>query len=215
MSGRVTDIIAFVGIRGSGKTVLMKRMLPVNRRNLIIPSDRADAAKAYAGIRELKGKWIQVIDPRTKRPVPRYVFPELHTFTGNRVAFIEGSHSDEMFDAIARSDGFRSGGLFLDDFKNYIPAQGNLSGNVLQLFRRSRFSMIDIYLAAHSFQDINAQIISFGIQWFIFNVERGPSDSVREKLGDRYADLMRVHRDVQRMVPSNPHAFLPYPPIAQ
>lgn len=211
MAERVADIMAFVGRRGCGKTTQMKKMLRVNRRNLIIPSDRADSA--WHGIRELKGEWRRKIDERTGREVPYYVLPDIDTFTGNRVVHIEGQYAREMFDAIARPDGFRNGGLFMDDFKNYLPAQGNLRGEVLGLFRRGRFSMVDIYLAAHSFQDINAQLVGFGVQWIVFDVERGPTDAVKNKMGDQFDGLMATMHHVKELVKRDRHACLPFPPI--
>lgn len=215
---RMAMLECYVGTNGSGKTFQMKKNLPINRRNLILPSARSD--KEWHGIKELRPVLkfrLDERDPHRRRQIPYYVIPELNTFKGNRVLHIEGQYAAEIFDAVIDPQtGFRDGGLYMDDFKNYIPSQALLPGAVRTMFGNRRHRMLDIFMAAWTFQDINAEIIGFQPQWFVFNVTRPPSKSVEDKVDD-FTELLATWRRVQhantQLTPGRKWYFEAFPPL--
>lgn len=218
MSERMALLECYVGTNGSGKTFQMKKNLPMNARNLILPSSRAD--KEWHGIKELKPVLkfrLDERDPRGQRRIPYYTIPDLATFRGNRVLHVEGQYAAEIFDAVIDPrTGFRDGALFMDDFKNYIPSQALLPGNVRTMFGNRRHRMLDIFMAAWTFQDINAEIIGFQPQWFVFNVTRPPSKAVEEKVDDFPGLLATYHRVRQHnaaLPAGRKWHFEPFPPL--
>lgn len=217
---RLAYFNVFVGMNGSGKSHNMLKWRAVNKRNLILPASRAD--KQWIGIPELKPKVVfpkDHMDPKGLRRRPTWIIPEIGTFQGDRVIHIEGSDQERegIFHAITHPQyGFHSGGMFMDDSKNYIRTKGNLPGHVRTFWGNRRLHMVDIFLAAWQYQDINADFYGFGPQLFIFNVQREPNALVLEKMNDP-AGFLAVHRRVQQKnaaLPSNRRwYFEPFPAI--
>lgn len=218
--GRIVLFNLFVGMNGSGKSHQMKKWLRLNKRNLILPASRAD--KQWSGIPELLPQMIFVLDPMDpsgKRKRAQWVIPELGSFTGNRVIHIEGSDAQRtgVFNAIVHPQhGYHDGGMFMDDAKNYIRTKGNIPGNVRTFFGNRRLHMVDIFMAAWQYHDINADFYGFGPQLFVFNVEREPNRIVLEKMSDPEG-FLKVHRHVRSQNAKLPRDkrwyFQPFPAI--
>jgi len=214
--------LLFIGMNGSGKSHQMKKWLRLNKRNLILPASRAD--KQWLGIPELVPEVRFVRDrmnPSGNGKRAMFVVPGIDDFTGTRVVHIEGSDLERegIFNAIIHPQhGYHNGGMFMDDAKNYIRAKGNLPGHVRTFWGNRRLHMVDIFMAAWQFQDVNADFYGFGgLQSFVFNVERPPNRSVLEKCPDPEALLLAYNRSClhNRRLPSNKRwHFEPCPPIA-
>lgn len=173
----------FEGTNGTGKTTQMKKFLKANKRNLIIPANRFDTA--WHGIPELTFKQTWLTDPddyAQKRKVRKQYVEGLNTFTGTRVLYID---DPEQFKYIVSTrHGFRNGGIFIDDYKNHIKSAGILPSHVRQMLGDRRHREIDIFMASHSLQDINAEFMQFQPDIYIFYCTRPPSKSVFEKVPD-------------------------------
>lgn len=205
MNTRQAALRIYLGTNGTGKSTLMKSMLPVNERNLIVPSNRHDPA--WDGIPELKMKpvWMQdETDPDGKKMVKAMVVDGINTFRGNRVVHVDGD--PERFAAICHPDlGFLNGGLVLDDFRNYIPSKGNLRTSVWQLFSGRRHRAVDIFMAGHALEDVNGQFQQCNPTLVIGMLSREPNDGVWDKIPDaeRLLDLVRRVRERNLAMPEN------------
>lgn len=194
MNQRIGAFYIFSGTNGTGKTTQLKKLLTVNRRNLIIPANRLDSA--WHGYKELEWKHRWVTDPNDyngKKKIKKWYLPELNSFTGTRLL-----HIDEpwQFKYICEtSTGFTNGGLFIDDYKNHIKSAGILPNHVRRLLGDRRHRTIDLFIASHSLQDINAEFMQFKPTMFIFNVTRPPSKSVLEKTANS-EELVNAYRHV-------------------
>lgn len=200
---RMVYFLLFIGMNGSGKSHNMLKWLRLNQRNLILPASRAD--KQWKGIPELTPKVVFARDKMNPNPNARraqWVIPGINDFTGNRVIHIEGSDAERegIFNAIIHPQwGYHNGGMFMDDAKNYIRTKGNLPGHVRTFWGNRRLHMVDIFMAAWQYQDVNADFFGFGgLQTFIHNVERAPNRSVLEKM-PRVEEFMQVHHWVARV----------------
>lgn len=211
----------FIGMNGSGKSHNMLKWLRLNKRNLILPASRAD--KQWKGIPELTPKVVFVKDRMSPNPDARraqWIIPGINNFEGNRVVHIEGSDQERegIFNAIIHPQyGYHDGGMFMDDAKNYIRTKGNLPGHVRTFWGNRRLHMVDIFMAAWQFQDVNADFFGFGgLQMFVFNVERPPNRSVLEKAPDPEG-LVRVYERVRAKNAALPRDrrwyYEPFPPI--
>lgn len=197
---RIVRFNIAVGMNGSGKSHNMRAWRSLNRRNLMLPASRAD--KQWMGIPELEPAVVFLpdrMDPKGGKRA-RWVVPGINKFTqGERVVHIEGSDSERagIFGSIIdRQYGFMNGGIFMDDAKNYITTKGNLPGNVRTFFGNRRLHMVDIFMAAWQYHDINADLYGFGPQLYIHNVEREPNKIVLEKMSDPDG-FLQVHRWVR------------------
>lgn len=220
---RLVYFCLFVGMNGSGKSHNMLKWRKLNTRNLILPASRAD--KQWAGIPELKPKVVFVKDRMSMNPearVAQWIIPGINDYTGDRVVHIEGSDAERegIFKAITHPQhGFHNGGIFMDDAKNYIRTKGNLPGHVRTYWGNRRLHMVDIFMAAWQYQDVNADFYGFGgMQAFIFNVEREPTKAVLERIPnpDEFLAVHRRVRDRNAKLPRDRRwYFEPFPSIAQ
>jgi len=192
MSEREGVIIIFIGTNGVGKSTAMKEFLPVNKRNLILPANRNDPA--WHGNTELKDVCRQVPNKYTGKDGPEFSYPEIGKFKGNKVVHVDSTYRNEMFQPICHTQrGFTNGGLFLDDFKNYIPAKGSVPGYVRNLFGGRRHLGLDIFMACWSFSDINIDFWTFNPQLVVHRTTMAPNNSVRDKIGqDKYNELCEM-----------------------
>lgn len=184
-----------VGKNGSGKTTQLKKLMGVNKRNLIIPANRLDPA--WAGIPALTWHIDYLPDPfNPQKKVPTVIIPELNTFKGNRVLHVDGQ--SRVFDAVTDDlTGYRNGGLFLDDFKNYAFAKGTLRREITRLFVGRRHRMVDIFMACHGFEDVSRDLMKFGPTMFIHHTTLPPNAASVDKMpdGDRFLNTVaRVNR---------------------
>ncbi len=189
MSDREAVLKIRIGTNGTGKSTWMKNYLPVNERNIVVPSSPDDSA--WSGLKELKWEVMHLEDPFTKRMVPTCVFPEINTFTGTRVVHVNGDA--RVFNGLVHPDrGFRNGGLFLDDFRMYIISKGTITAEANALFIGRRHRMLDIFMACHSGQDISADFIRFNPQLVVGYTTLPPNDNVLSKMpnGRAFADTV-------------------------
>lgn len=198
---RIVRFNIAVGMNGSGKSHNMKKWQRLNTRNLILPASRAD--RQWMGIPELEPTVVfqaDRMDPNGRKRA-RWVVPGINKFQGSRVVHIEGSDAERsgIFNAVIdRAYGFHDGGLFMDDAKNYIITKGNLPGHVRTFFGNRRLHMVDIFMAAWQYHDINADLYGFGPQLYIHNVEREPNGIILEKMTDAKG-FLRVHHWVRKV----------------
>ena len=206
-----------VGTTGTRKTTNMKELLVVNERNLVIPNGRDD--KAWFGYPELtcRGEYYtDPLDPNPNNRRTRVVINELDTFTGTRVLHVDGDQ--RIFDAVVdNTRGFKGGGLFLDDFRNYILTKGTLKQNVDAMFRNMRPRMLDIFMACHSWEDVSRDLMRFDPLLFVFYTTLPPTEASIDKMGNR-AEFLAVIDEVQRVngkrVPTERHYFKRFQPAS-
>lgn len=181
-----------VGKNGTGKTHQLKKLLGVNRRNLVIPSNRMDPA--WQGLPELKWSTEYRPDPfHPTKKVPTVVIHDLNTFTGTRVLHVDGQ--TRVFNAVTEElTGYRDGGLFLDDFRRYAMSKGTLSREADRLFIGRRHRMVDIFMACHGFEDISRDLIRFGPTVFIHHTTLPPTDASVNKMPESERFLEAVAR---------------------
>lgn len=199
----------FIGTNGTGKTSRMKELLDVNARNLIVPSSRDDVA--WNGFPELKWSVSYEPDPfRPERKVASVMLPTLNTFAGSSLLHVDGNI--QVFDAVLnRTKGFRNGGLFLDDFRNYVFTKGTLRSEVDGLFINRRHRMLDIFMACHGFEDVSRDLLRYGPTLFIFRTTLPPNDSSVAKMANGPEFLATVER-VNERAKRNPFYFEQFVP---
>lgn len=194
---------AFVGSNGTGKSTTMKRMMELNARNLVVPSNRLDSA--WSDYPELVPEVYLEDDawnPGKKRRAFRAA--EMASFQGARVL-----HIDDPAQLHAITDerhGMKNGGLFLDDFRNYIPSKGMLPPHVSKVFTGRRHRMLDIFMACHAFQDLNMQLMQFEPELYVFRTTLPPNEAVEGKVA-KWEELLEVVERVNRKAQTNPYYF--------
>lgn len=200
---RKAVLFAFVGSIGTGKSTTMKRMLELNKRNLIVPSNRFDSA--WEGHAELKIDVTVDEDPLFPGRKRRFFrVPDMATFTGTRVLHID---DPAQLEAITdERHGFKNGGLFMDDFRNYIPSKGTLPPHIATMFSGRRHRMLDIFMACHAFQDINMQLLQWGAELYIFRTTLPPNSSVEGKIA-KWEELLAAVERVNRKAVASPYYF--------
>lgn len=201
-NGRIGEFIIAIGTNGCGKTTFLKRFLSFNQRNLIIPASRLDDAW-----RMFPEQPIKMIPGKTKHDT-RYEFPELLKFQGNRIIQLPNPTAFKFL--CDQDQGFMNGGLFIDDFKNTIPSKGNLPGHVNRLFSDRRFKMLDIYMASHSFQKVNADLFDFNPKIILFCTTRPPVAHLKDKIAN-YDQLVETWERInaRATTPDSEHLYCP------
>lgn len=202
MTTRQATFKIWIGTNGTRKTSDMKKYLPINERNLVVPSSRDDTA--WHGLPELAWEVRQMPDPFTGRSVPTVVFPEINTFTGTRVVHVDGE--ERIFNGIIhQSRGIKRAGLFLDDFKMYIYSKGTITKEANQLFIGRRHRMLDIFMACHSGQDISADLIRFNPDLIVGYTTSPPNDTTLAKVpnGAKFIEVSRRVNEVNLKRPEN------------
>ncbi len=200
----------FIGTNGTGKTTLMKLLLDANERNLIIPSGRDDIA--WRGIPELTYQGALVDDTmRPGKKMHTVLVPEIEEFTGNRLLHVDGD--PRIFNAVSdRRTGFRNGGLFMDDFRNYVFTKGTLRQEVDGLFINRRHRMLDICMACHGFEDVSRDLLRFEPILFIFRTTLPPTDASVEKMANADQFLATIDEVNYRAANGEPYYFEPFKP---
>lgn len=208
---RKAKIYIGVGTNGTGKTTTLKTFLKANSRNLILPANKLD--KAWNDYPTLQIKSRFVLDPKDykqKRKILDLHVPKLNTFKGNQTIHIEprerkGDEWDRLFEfVVGNVKGFKDGGLFIDDFKNYIKGSGLLPNGLRRLFGDRRHRMLDIFMASHSLQDINAELLQFEPTIILFKTTRPPNKSVQDKI-QNYDQLLETFERVNKRAKKNPY----------
>jgi hypothetical protein len=183
---RIAQFFILSGTNGTGKTTMLVNFFKINRRNLIFPANLHD--KAFRKYKKVKPKFKWVTDPKDyngKRKIKKWYIPNLNKFTGTYVVDVsEMELMDEdprqVFDYVCKF--MRNGGLFVDDFKNYVHSAGNTTNTFTKVFRDRRHRELDIFLASHSMSDINRELLKFKPTFLIFNITEPLSDTVKKKI---------------------------------
>jgi hypothetical protein len=210
MSRRAT-LNFFIGENGTGKSTAMRRFLPANERNLIFPSGALDKAWSdFPFIKPIKA----VVNDNKARPGQEkkkfaYRLPGIHAFKGTRVVDLSEIDTDEdlidlFYSVIAERTGFLKGGLFIDDFKNYVKSHGKLPYTIKKLLTGYRHRELDLFFASHSFNEINGQFFGHNLKLYLFKTDNPPNKTY---LGhySQADELIKFYHDVQRQSKTNIH----------
>lgn len=209
----------FVGENGTGKTTAMINFLKANERNLVFPASMHDKAwRAYPTVKPVRA----VVDDLNTRPgyeKKKYVYriPDLNKFTGTRVVDTSDLENDDevidlFFSVISERGGFLKGGLFTDDFKTYVKADGNLPHKIKKLVIAYRHRELDLFFACHSFNEINAKFFGHNPIFYLFKTDSPPNKTHQDHY-NRSAELMQYYNHVQEMAKTNLHYALRFPPL--
>lgn len=207
--------IVAVGVNGTGKSTYVKKFLPFNKRNLIVPANASDSAKAWGHVpaldvdRILKNvtglgpfDW-ELLDLKANREKKTKLALYFHSriwpqLRGN--VKIEIPHRRKaLFDIIIHDElGFTKGGLIFDDFKNYIPAY-NPPENVVRWLSDRRHRELDIFLCTHSPNKIPAAFFDNGPQIVLFKTTRNFSSADQKITADVFAELIQAQERLNKL----------------
>lgn len=169
----------FVGTNGTGKTTKLKQCLAMNTRNLIVTPSAHD--KGFSAAKKLQST--RLAEPyECMRYKLDTVYPTLNRFTGNRKIF--GYDKLDVYPVMDPERGFMCGGIFLDDFKGYVISKGQLPGIVDRFFKDRRHKELDIFMACHSWKEVNPEIFNYKPECWLFYTTRPVNDTpdMREKV---------------------------------
>lgn len=214
--------LAFVGVNGTGKSTLMRKFINMNDRNLVLPSNMIEATKSWGNFPKVKPTHSfesDPYDPKQNRQLLVFKTPGIRTMTGTKLVdvgvFREGEHKRAYFSSIAdvnrRENCFTNGGLFIDDTRNYIITKGDLPNKVTTFLINRRHLSLDIFLAFHSFQDVNAQMLQYGLKFILFKTDLPPNDTVKEKI-QCIDDLIEMRAYVNEKARTNPYYYEAFDP---
>lgn len=205
---RKAALCLFVGTNGTGKSTQMRRFTKVNDRNLIIPANKLD--KAFDSISELKSQQLDVvIRGKGKTPQELTVYPELNRFKGVRKVFCQDSldlHGIIESPDVDPRRSFLKGGIFFDDFKNYVQSRGVFPSVFRRLFSDRRHREVDIFIAAHSWQYINPELFSFEPTCFVFKVTQPVTKQIQDKV-QNIDELIEIQTRVNERSEKDPYYF--------
>lgn len=222
-SPRQGVLLAFIGVNGTGKSTLMKSFFKVNKRNLILPANMLDASETWGRFPVIKPAFKHEIDQfstvKNKKNLVFYL-PNVKKFQGIRIVnvgeFRTGEHKREFFETIGDVDrldtAYTDGALFIDDARNYIISKGQLPNRTIKLLTGRRHMMLDIFLAYHSFNDINRDLIQYKCKFFLFRTDLPPSDAVMEKIALK-EDMMEAIAYINKRSKKDPHYCEPFDPV--
>ena len=210
--GRTAGLYFLFGTNGTGKSTLMKQFIGANNRNLIIPANSLD--KAWAKFHKIKPKFKWITDPedyKAKRKVKRWYVPNINNYNGTAVLDLSEIENEnqimQLFKLICSTkNGFRGGGLFIDDFKNYIKTKGTLPHYVRKMLGDRRHREIDLFFATHSIQELNSDFVQFNPKLVIFNLTLPPNEAVEKKISN-YDQLLETIARVKQKAKSNPYYY--------
>lgn len=220
---REAVLFIFVGEPGTGKSSLMKEFFSLNNRNLVVPSNMSEAPKTWPSLGLLKpSPYLKMdpTDPRNKKQIVRWKLEHLNSFQGNKmvdVRLLSGPHMYEFLPSILNANdpitSFQYGGFFIDDMKNYIASQGQLSHAVADPLRARRHIGVDFFFACHRFQDINSEFYGFGCKLWIFQTSTPPSKSALDRVNPVCQEqLFKVINFVNLKAKQNRHYYMPFHP---
>lgn len=197
---REAVLFILIGTNGVGKSFNLKKFLKVRNRNLIIPANKLDPA--WDGVKELKVEHHWVTDPEDynkKRKIKEYRVKDLKTFKGTRKIHFEIGNKSQFEDIVSHPiKGFRDGSLFIDDYRNYLESNGTIPAHFRRIFNDRRHRKLDIFMASHSLQDINAELLQFNPTIILFKTTRPPNKSVLDKI-ENSDELMQVYKRVNHI----------------
>ncbi len=158
---RYPKVICLIGTNGTGKSTIQKKFFTFRERNLVVPANLYD--NAFDELEYIQDQ------------------AEIRNFTGTKKIVIE--EETDFIELIDYKNGLKDCGLFLDDFRNYIPATGpKLRQPIRKLFSDRRHRGIDIYLSTHSPRQIHPDIFSYNPTIFLFKTTEAFPDSLAQKI---------------------------------
>jgi len=213
---RIATFDLMLGTNGSGKSHILKQLLKINKRNLIIPP-RLD--NTWDNIPEINTEnilnkvgysdWdvffrnsnnVELLKARQR--FGYLLSQELFNFSGSRKIYID---DEGLFKIIVHPDyGFKRGGLFLDDFKDYIPSN-KLPKFVHRMLSNRRFRELDIFAATHSPLFVPVRMFAFNPTLYLFKI----TDSFERAKDNflKYDELVALQKIVNERAKSDPHYF--------
>lgn len=220
---RETVLFVFVGEPGTGKSTIMKEFLDCNQRNLIIPSNMSEANDTWPKIGRLRPSTYFIpdpYDPAGKKQKVKWRLEHVKTFQGNKmidVSLLSGPYMYEFLPSILDPNNpgssYNYGGFFIDDMKNYIRSQGQLSSAIADPLRARRHIGIDFFFACHRFQDINSEFYGFGAKLWIFKTATPPSIASLDRITPVCQDqLLHIVAKVNERARKDRHFYCPFDP---
>ena len=217
MSTRMAKLIFFIGTNGTGKSTAQKAFLKANERNLIWPASHFDIAwQKYPKIKPVK---MVFKDPKALPGKDKfkvlYQLKDLNKFKGTRVVdksmLTDESLAIDCFkDSLSVYNGFKKGGLFIDDFKNLIKSGGTLPFEIRGLMSNMRHIEVDVFMATHGFREINYQFYQHNPTFYIFKSDSPPGKKVESQY-EQYPELIKVFNRVQERAKTNIHYCEKFP----
>jgi len=203
MGKRRAQLTFFIGTNGVGKSTAQKAFLAANARNLVWPASAMD--RGWSEFEKIKPVKMVVEDPNSlpgkKKEKVVYRLKGINAYKGTRVV-----DTSEMMDenlvidcfknSLSAINGFKKGGLFIDDFKGLIKTQGTLPYEIRKLMNDMRHIEVDIFMATHGFREINFQFFQHNPTFYIFKSHSPPGKKVQDQYKD-YPALMEAFNRVQ------------------
>jgi hypothetical protein len=208
---RVGEFAFLVGTQNVGKSTLMRQLFDINSRNLVIPQNRS--TEIWNDCTEVP--WERIFEESTQTPAfeAKRVFSSnaklkekmnftyhlglyLHRMEGNNRIYID--HDTQYLFAVLSDPkyGFKNGGLFSDDYTNYIPTLGKLPSYVQRLVTDRRDDRRDLFFAVHGFRKINKDFFDWSPSIYLFRTD-ADVQSAEQKLPEK---LVRLIEPVKRRV---------------
>ena len=166
---RIRFLTVILGTNGTGKTSFIKKMIKgLNSggvKTLIVTPDDIE----YPHLKDWKLE-----------------NPKEFEFTGVRKHIFEPKHT---FKAI--TDNYRRGALFLDDARDYLPANLENEQEFRKLMIRRRHLETDVFVVAHGFTDIPPKIFTYVNKYILFKT----TDPVNKR-----KDTIRNYEEIEEAV---------------
>ncbi len=180
---RTTRQALVIGTNGTGKTTyLFKVVQAVKGFRRVLVVDFENAERVWQSFKE--------IDPADRS--------EMMAFQGIRR--INWAQHDDATLRLLRNF-YRNGILVFDDCRTYLKA--NLEDELHQLLIRRRQYMLDIFVVAHSFQDVPPKFFQFSTDIVLFRIARPIDD--RKRMLANPTQVLAAHDRIQRLSQANPH----------
>ena len=205
----------FIGVNGTGKTTIIKKLIAPYSRVLIVPSSVYDVPESWAGYNTIKPQLRTYNDPKTGKGRKVWHVPGLASLRTKTVLDLSQMKSkndlQEVMDSITSNlgDGFDNGYLVIDDTKNYVASGGDLPHLFKQLLISRRQRKLHLAFAYHSIPQVNPELLTYGPRFFLFRTDRVPTQEVLAKFNDPAAfEALRQH--VNAEAKRNPHYYQPF-----
>jgi predicted ATPase len=182
---RISRLVLVIGTNGTGKTTfLLKAVTAAAATRRVLVVDFENAERAWQPFEE--------IDPADREA--------MLTFTGVR-RINWAKHDDATLSLLRKY--YRNGILVLDDCRTYLKA--SMEDELHQLLIRRRQYMLDIFVVAHSFQDVPPKFYQFSTDVVLFRITRPIDD--RKRMLANPTQILAAHERIQRQAQTNPHYY--------
>jgi hypothetical protein len=213
---RKARLTFLIGTNGTGKTEAMKKFLPANARNLVFPANNLD--RAWHGYPLINPERRVIEDPYSLpgkiKNKTVYRLPNLNTLKGTHVVNTVDLDEDQIIEMFAVTthpiNGFRKGGLYIDDYKGMLKSHGVLPSHFKRLMNNMRHMELDVFMATHGMNEVNFQFYMHNPTFYIFRSDSPPGKKVQMQY-NRYAELMEVFNRVQREAKNNQYYVEKFP----